>query len=193
MTAEPIRDLLITPEEYLDGELRSETKHEYISGVVYAMAGGRNVHNQIVGNVFGSLHARLKGKPCLPFNSDTKVRIRLPNQLRFYYPDVQVICQPNPPEDSFQDHPVIIIEVLSDSTRRTDQGEKLDGYLTISSLENYLLVETGSPLVIGYRRSAAGFIREVHSSLTGCIALPAIGTDLPLAEIYERISFSPAD
>src|SRR5438128_173088 len=96
---------LVTAEDYLDGELRSPVKHEYLGGIVYAMAGARNVHNMIGGNVFGSLHGRLRGKRCRPFNSDTKVRIRLPSHIRFYYPDVSVVCRPNPPLDSYQDEP----------------------------------------------------------------------------------------
>src|SRR4028118_549202 len=115
MTALRTHDLLLSPEEYLEGELHSETKHEYLSGVIYAMAGAKNVHNEIATNILATLHARLRGKPCRPYNSDTKVRIRLPNQLRFYYPDVQVTCHPNPPDDTFQDRPVVIVEVISES------------------------------------------------------------------------------
>jgi Uma2 family endonuclease len=83
----------ISVEDYLAGELASRVKHEYLGGYVYAMAGARNVHNVIAGNVFGSLHARLRGKPCQPFNSDTKIRVRLPTkQWRFYYPDTSIVC-----------------------------------------------------------------------------------------------------
>src|SRR6202049_440653 len=109
---------LVSVEEYLAGELISPIKHEYLGGVVYAMAGARNVHNVIAGNVFAALHARLRGRPCRPFNSDTKVRIRLPTHVRFYYPDASVTCRPNPPTDSFQDEPAVIVEVLSSRTRR---------------------------------------------------------------------------
>lgn len=192
MTALRTRDLLISPEDYLEGELVSQTKHEYLSGAVYAMAGAKNLHNEISTNILAALHSRLRGKPCRPYNSDTKVRIRLPNQLRFYYPDVQVTCHPNPPDDTFQDRPVVIVEVISESTRRTDEGEKLDAYLTLPSLEVYLLVETERALVVSYRRSPTGFIREVHSGLEATIDLPAIGVELPLAATYEGISFAPA-
>lgn len=190
MTAQLARDFLISPEEYLEGELRAEVKHEYLSGVVYAMAGTRNVHGDISTNILGMFHARLRGKPCRPYNSDTKVRLRLAAGLRFYYPDVQVTCQPNPPRDTFQDYPVVIVEVISESTRRTDEGEKLQGYCSLPSAENYLLVESDRALVIGYRRTPDGFVREVHSGLQAIIALPAIEAELPLAEIYERVVFT---
>jgi Uma2 family endonuclease len=193
MTAQRVRDFLVSPEDYLEGELHSDVKHEYLSGAVYAMAGARNLHNDIATNVLGMLHARLRGKPCRPCNSDTKVRIRLPDQLRFYYPDAQVTCHPNPPDDTFQDQPILVVEVISESTRRADEGEKLHGYCAIPSLENYLLVESERALVIGYRRTPEGFVRDVHSGLGAVIPLPAIDATLPLAELYERVVFPPPE
>ena len=189
MTAQLVRDFLVSPEDYLEGELRSEVKHEYLAGVVHAMAGARNVHNDIAGNIFAALHAQLRGQPCRPHNSDTKVRLRLPTGLRFYYPDAQVTCQPNPPTDSYQDQPIVVAEVISAATRRTDEGEKLDGYCALPSLEVYMLVESERALVIAYRRAATGFVREVFSGLDAVIPLACIGAALPLAEIYERVVF----
>lgn len=104
---------LVSVDEYLAGELVSPIKHEYLGGIVYAMAGARNVHNTIAGNVFASLHTRLRGRKCRPFNSDTKVRVRLPTQVRFYYPDVSITYRPNPPNDSFQDAPTVLLEIPS--------------------------------------------------------------------------------
>jgi Uma2 family endonuclease len=182
---------LVAVEDYLDAELSSPTKHEYLGGVVYAVAGARNVHNTIAGNVFGTLHARLRGKRCRPFNSDTKIRIRLPTHDRFYYPDVSVICRPNPPNDSFQDEPAVIVEVISRRTRRIDEGEKKDAYLTIPSLGVYLLVEQETPAVIGFRRTAQGFVREVYEGTDAVIPLAEIETALPLAEVYETVQFVP--
>lgn len=95
----------VSVNDYLSGELVSTIKHEYVGGVVYAMGGARNQHNLISGNAFGFLHARLRGTPCRPYNSDTKIRIRLQTHVRFYYPDASVICRPNPSDDSFQDEP----------------------------------------------------------------------------------------
>src|SRR5436305_9331639 len=103
---------LIPEEEYLAGELVSPVKHEYLGGVVYAMAGAGNGHNTIATNTLGLLHTRLRGRRCRPFNSDTKIRVRLPTQVRYYYPDASVSCRPNPQGDSFQDEPAAIFEVL---------------------------------------------------------------------------------
>lgn len=176
-------------EDYLAGELVSPIKHEYLGGVVYAMAGARNVHNLIATNALGTLHARLRGGPCRPYNSDTKIRIRLPTEVRFYYPDVSVICRPNPPTDSFQDDPAVLVEVLSKSTRRVDEGEKKDVYVTIPSLAVYLLVEQETAAVVAFRRTAQGFVREEYQGLGAVVPLGEIGTTLPLAELYEAVQF----
>jgi len=182
---------LVSVEDYLSGELVSPVKHEYLGGLVYAMAGARNVHNLIAGNVFGSLHARLRGHRCRPYNSDTKIRIRLPSHLRFYYPDASVICRPNSQTDSFQDEPAVVVEVLSHKTRRIDKGEKREAYLTIPSLGAYLLVEQEGPTVEVLRRTEQGFVREVYTGLEAVIPLADIDTELPLAEIFEDVEFSP--
>jgi Uma2 family endonuclease len=182
---------LISVEDYLAGELTSPAKHEYLGGVVWAMAGARNRHNKIATNILGALHSRLRGRPCQPFNSDTKIRIRLPNQTRFYYPEASVVCRPNPEEDSFQDEPAVIVEVLSQQTRRIDFGEKKDAYLMIPSLGVYLLVEQDLPAVTAYRRTELGFVREVYEGLSAVIPLGEIDCHLPLAEIYENVQFRP--
>ena len=180
----------ISVEDYLVGELVSQVKHEYFGGVVYAMAGGRNAHNVIAGNIYGLLHARLRGRRCSPFNSDTKIRVQLPTHTRFYYPDVSVVCSSNPQDDSFQDQPVAIFEVLSRSTRLTDGVEKRDAYLTIPSLRVYALVEQETAVVLLYRRTDQGFVREAYDDLKAVIPLPEIETELPLAEVYEGVEFS---
>ncbi|MBI1830386.1 MAG: Uma2 family endonuclease, partial [Planctomycetes bacterium] len=148
---------LVAVDDYLKGELSSPVKHEYVGGVVYAMAGARNSHNKIKDNTLISLGSRLRGRRCQAHGSDTKVRIQLPTHYRFYYPDDHVTCEHNPPTDSFQDKPVVIFEVLSRSTRRIDEGEKKDAYLTIPSLKVYVLVEQDMPALIVFRRGATGF------------------------------------
>ena len=182
---------LVSVEDYLAGELISPTKHEYLGGFVYAMAGARNAHSLIATNIIGALHARLRGRPCRSFNSGTKIRIRLPTHVRFYYPDVSVICRPNPQTDSFQDEPAVLVEVLSRRTRRIDEGEKKDAYLTIPSLSVYVLVESENAAAVAYRRTAAGFVREVYQGLQAVLPLAGLGVDLPLAECYEGVEFIP--
>jgi Uma2 family endonuclease len=178
----------ITIEDYLAGEETSDVKHEYLGGTVHAMAGATNQHNTIAGNAFAYLHGQLRGKTCRPFYSDTKVRIEFPDHTRLYYPDAMVVCDSRSATEHFQDRPVVIIEVLSDSTRRTDLGEKRDACLTISSLKVLLLVEPESPTVIGYRRKPeGGFAAEQYSGLDAVIPLQEIEASLPLADLYERV------
>ncbi len=183
---------LVSVEDYLAGELDSPIKHEYLGGVVYAMAGARNAHTLIASNTFLAVGMRLRGRGhrCRAYNSDTKIRIRLPGHVRFYYPDVPVICRPNPPNDSFQDEPAVLFEVLSRRTRRIDEGEKKDAYVTIASLGAYVLVEQETPAVVVFRRTEHGFVREVYQGLDAVVPLPEIEIDLPLAEVYDGVEFT---
>jgi Uma2 family endonuclease len=182
---------LVSVDDYLAGELVSPVKHEYVGGVKCAMAGARNAHHLIATNTVSAVHARLRGRPCRAFNSDTKIRIRLPTQVRFYYPDGSIVCRPNPPTDSFQDDPAVLIEVLSRATRRLDEGEKHDAYLTIPSLAVYVVIEQDSPAVVAFRRTDAGFVREVYEGLAAVVPLAEVGIELPLAEVYEAVEFAP--
>jgi Uma2 family endonuclease len=184
---------LVSIEEYLADELISEIKHEYMGGYVYAMAGARTVHNRVAGAFYASMYARLRGGPCEPFNSDMKVRVPFPTHTRFYYPDGMVVCESNPPESSYQDRPVIIAEVVSEATRRIDEGEKREAYLTIPTLTNYLIIETDRPRVVVHRRIESGaFVAEAYEGTAAVIPLEAIAAELPLAELYERVEFSSA-
>lgn len=190
MSLAPQRELL-SVDDYLAGELISPIKHEYLGGVVYTMAGARNAHNLIGSNLLIAVGSRLRGRRCRPYNSDTKIRVRLPTHVRFYYPDGSIICRPNPQTDSFQDEPAVIAEVLSRKTRRIDEVEKKDAYLTIPSLSVYLLIEQESPAVVAYRRTEQVFVREVYAGLDAVIPLSEIEAELPLEEIYGGVEFVP--
>ncbi|HEY3395980.1 MAG TPA: Uma2 family endonuclease [Lacipirellulaceae bacterium] len=181
---------LVSVADYLAGELTSDTKHEYSGGYMYAMAGATNVHNRIATNWLLAMGRRLQGKPCEQFNSDTKVRIQFPTHTRFYYPDGMVVCEPNAADESFQDQPVVIAEVVSDATRRVDEGEKREAYLTIPTLSAYLVIETLRPRVVVHRRGENGFAAEAYEGSGAVIPLEAIDVELPLAELYERVEFT---
>jgi Uma2 family endonuclease len=177
----------ITVDEYLSGEELSDIKHEYLAGTVHAMAGGSNQHNSIATSALLSIGGQLRGKSCQPFNSDTKVRIEFPDHTRFYYPDAMVVCDKNSGSDHFQSRPAVIVEVLSDSTRRTDLGEKRDAYLTIPSLKVLLFVETDFTKVTVHRRKPdGGFAAELYTGLDSTIQLQEIDAVLTLADLYER-------
>lgn len=191
MSAAPKLDNL-SVEDYLAGELASPVRHEYVGGAVYAMAGARITHNRISMNAAVAIGRSLRGRPCQPYGPDMKIRVRLARETRFYYPDLSVVCRSNPGDALFQDEPVVLVEVVSQSTRRVDEGEKKEAYLGIPSLQAYLLVEQSSPAVVVHRRGLeGGFVREVHTGLESVVSLPEIGTSLALAELYEDVEFIP--
>ena len=181
----------ISVRDYLAGEQIAKRKHEYVDGVVYAMAGGTVQHSRIASNATVALGSQLRRKKCQTFNSDMKVRVRLSRETRFYYPDVSVVCQPNVDSDIFHDAPVVIVEVISESTRRTDKCEKSEAYLSIDSLCVYVLVEQASAAVLVYRRGDRGFDREVCTGLDAIIPLPETDCELALAELYQNVEFVP--
>ena len=177
-------------EEYLAFEEHSLTNSEYIDGWIRTMTGATFRHVRVATNSLVALGVRLKNKPCMPLGSDMKLRIDREGTKRFYYPDVQVVCQPNAPSSVFQDQPVLIIEVLSPSTRRYDLDEKMTAYLTIPSLECYIALEQHQPMAIVLRRANGGFLRQTIEGIDETVDLPFLGSSLPMREIYEGIEFT---
>jgi Uma2 family endonuclease len=128
----------LTVEEYLAGEERSEVRHEYLGDAVYAMAGASIEHNIISGNIYSSLRAHLRGKPCGAFMAAVKVRLEFVSDDVFYYPDVMVACDPRDTDRFFKRFPRGLIEVMSESTERIDRREKRLSYQQIETLEEYV-------------------------------------------------------
>ena len=184
-------DIHVTPEEYLAGERLSDTKHEYLAGVVHAMSGASRAHARISGNITSELNRQLRGKPCEAFGTDLKVRIRFGEAEFFYYPDVSVDCSSQTdPRHVHLEAPTVIFEVLSPSTERIDKSEKFSNYSRLPSLRVYVLVDQFRPVVTLYRREEGGDWREEFSgSIEDTIPLPEIACSLPLAAIYERMGF----
>src|SRR5882724_1312102 len=176
----------VSVEEYLESERDSQVRHEYVEGHVYAMAGASDDHNRIAGNIFSFLHSALRGKPCEPFISDMKAKI--PSQLAsaFYYPDILVACDPTDKEKYYRERPVVIVEVLSPETRRTDEREKAIAYRLVSSVEVYLLVEQDCLRITVLHRADNDWRREVIDGRTAVLKLECLGVEIPMARIYER-------
>ena len=183
---------LISEGEYLAGEEVSEVRHEYLNGVLFVkgevqgMAGGTRQHATAAGNIFGALHAALRGKSCRPYVENMKLRVQAGEDLRFYFPDVMVVCQPSSSE-VWEDAPTVIFEVLSDGTERIDLGEKRDAYSTISSLTAYVVVDSRRVDAVIFRRTAEGWKMESIRDVDGVIDLPEIGARIPLAAAYEGV------
>ena len=183
-----IADHKISRDEYLDGELVSEIRHEYVAGNVYAMSGGTLNHQRIALNFIRIAGSQLAGKTCFPTGSDFKLQVPLGNgDEAFYYPDGMIICVPVPGTALFTDSPSVILEVLSPTTRRTDEVQKFRDYITIPTLGTYILAETDSPLLTLYRRDGAGFRREIVSGSDAVLELPEAGVSIPLAELYRDV------
>jgi Uma2 family endonuclease len=183
-----------TPEEYLALEREAEYKSEYVNGCIYAMAGASRAHILITGNIGGELRARLRGSPCETYTNDMRVKVS-PTGM-YAYPDVAVVCEEPLFEDGHVDtllNPVLIVEVLSASTEAYDRGDKFAHYETVPSLREYILVAQNRPRIERYVRQPDGqWLRSVATGLQDTIHLAAIGCDLPLAEVYERVTFPAA-
>ena len=171
----------ISEADYLDGEKISEIRHEYVDGQVYAMAGAHSNHNTIAMNLAVACGGHLKGKSCRPYMSDMKVR--LANGNRYYYPDVLVNCPPI--HGYFTESPILIVEVLSNATRRLDETVKRLAYMQIEALEEYVLIEQDFVKIEVIRRST-GWMPERYY-LGDEVILSSIGLTLPVADIYDGV------
>ncbi len=187
MTAIPVQSVSMSVEEFLEAEPSYDVKHEYLGGVVYAMAGASTPHNEICANLSGILYNRLRGKPCKPFGSDMKVKINVSDSTYFYYPDAMIVCNRAGMGASWSERPTVIFEILSDSTRRIDEREKRLAYLSIPGLAAYVLIEQNTQRVLIEHRGEAGWNREVVEGLDAVVRLAAVDVEFPLAELYERV------
>jgi Uma2 family endonuclease len=176
---------LVSPDEYLAGEAASEGKHEFLNGMVYAMAGGTKRHSALCVRLIAVLYARLRGHRCQPYNSDLLLRVRSGDDLRFYYPDAMIHCGSENDEARVIDDPTVVFEVLSESTARTDTGEKRMAYLTIPTLEAYVLVDSEEREVTVWRRRGNQWAPEVLTAPDAVLEFTSADCKLTVGEIYE--------
>ena len=176
----------IAAAEYLAGARQSEVRHEYLAGVVYAMAGASEEHNAIAGNIFAFLHAHLRGGPCRAFINDMKVRLVTAGDEIYYYPDVMVACDRRDTDRYYKAYPKVVIEVLSPETERTDRREKFLSYTQIESLEEYVLVAQDHMEVTVFRRSNA-WQPERKTSAEQQFELGSLQATIPLRAVYDRV------
>lgn len=178
----------VTPEEYLGIERKAEFKSEYIDGVIYALAGGSKRHSLVATNIIISLGVQLRGRSCTVYNSDLK--ITTPNLQRYFYPDVSVVCGETGVVDDQEDvvlNPILIVEVLSESTAAYDRGKKFLSYQQIDSLQEYILVSQDEMLVEGYARQGNDtWLYTKVTGLEGVLHLPSVNCELALKDIYDR-------
>ncbi len=181
----------MTREEYLAFEETSEGKHEFHAGKLLAMSGSTHEHARIATNVNRSLGNRLEGGACDVL--DSTMRVRAIALDRFVYPDGTVHC--GPPEFDVRDqkklallNPILIVEVLSESTEHYDRGDKFALYRTIPSFREYVLVSQNEPQVETFFRTEDGNWRiEVFAGIDAVVPLHSVGIELPLAEVYRNV------
>ena len=185
MALAPI-DIKVSPDDYLRHELTSEIKHEYDNGYVVAMVGASRRHNLIALGLATRIRSHLKGRPCRTYISDMKLRIRTQGNDLFYYPDLMVSCDSNPPSEYYEEQPVLIIEVLSPSTETRDKLEKLSAYTRIPSVKEYLTVSQERFEVQRYSLSD-GSAQLTEYGEDDSLLLESIGLTLSVREVYEDV------
>lgn len=180
----------MTLAEFLDWEERQEPRFEFDGFQPVAMTGGTLTHEVIGGTLRALLHARLRGTACRVVGPTMKVEV----MGRIRYPDAFVYCSPAPPDTTVIRDPVVVFEILSPGTSRTDRIEKLREYQATPSIRRYVILEQDSIAAAVFARHDGEWIAR---ALTGgdLLLLPEIGVELPLADIYADVELpdQPAD
>ena len=172
----------INAEEYLEGEKDSPVKHEYVHGRVFALAGTSDIHNRISVNLVVGLDAASTKRGCQLFTADLKLSIF---GERYYYPDLMVTYEPEA-DPYIKEKPCLIVEILSRSTASTDRREKVDAYLSLPTLQSYVLVDSQMKRVEAFMRTPEGW-REESWQGTGNVPFACLDTSLDFEAIYRGL------
>ena len=189
---EPALNYKFVPQEdYLESEREALEKHEYYQGEVFAMSGASAKRNRIFTNLFVVIGSKLKGKGCIPYSND--LRIHIPKNTLYTYPDISIICgEMEFTDDKFDTaaNPSVIIEILSNSTRNYDMGEKFTLYRDIDTLQEYILIDSEKVYVEKHIRNADNSWQLTdHRSIENSFIISTINQHFLLKDIYEGISF----
>lgn len=183
------RKIQITPEEYLAYERKAEIRSEYMNGEIFAMAGASRNHNRILSNLVRVLGNQLIDKPCSAYSSEMKVKIGKAN--KYAYPDIVVACDKEEFEDGNEDillNPIVIIEVLSDSTEAYDRGLKFFHYQFIDSLREYILISQKLYRIEIFRRQNNSWLYlEIHS-INDSLEIGSIECQLAMKDVYLKLN-----
>ena len=183
MTAEAVH--YITEQEYLEGEARSEMKHEYVDGIVYARASASDPHELVSGNFFGALLNHLRGKGCRVFKSDMKVRMSFLEKPLYRYPDVFVACDPADNHRLYRERPKLLIEVLSNDWDDAALA-KFIGYRAISTVEEIVFADPNvdAPVVYLSRRADGWEPVEIVRGMEAKFTLQSVALELGVADLF---------
>jgi len=191
MAAQPKTDF-ISAADYLISERKADHKSEFFRGEVFAMAGASNNHNIVVSELIYLLRTFLKGKSCTVYPSD--MRLHIPANTLFTYPDVIVVCGKKEfLEESTLDtilNPVMVVEVLSDSTESYDRGKKFELYRSVPSLQEYVLVSSAGRYSVErfyLNRQGIWEFADSQDMENGSVTLQSIGMNIHLKDVYADI------
>lgn len=177
--------------DYLGFERHALERHEYLDGIVYAMAGESRSHSRICFNLYGTTYGQLRGKRCSGFSPNMKVRTG--EAGLFSYPDFIIVCGEPLSHDEKDDvvtNPTVIFEVLSRSTESYDRGEKFLRYTNyIQTLQDYVLIAQDRPRIEHYSR-ASGWAKTEIEGLDAILKLESVGCEIALADLYDLVEFS---
>jgi Uma2 family endonuclease len=175
----------MTVAEFLDWEERQELRWEFDGFQPVAMTGGTVAHEAIGGNIRFALQGRLPGSRCRAFGPTLKIEVA----GRIRYPDAFVVCSPVPPRDTVVRDPVVVFEVLSESTSRTDRIEKLREYGATPSIRRYVILEQDAIAAMVFVRRGADLVAETLTA-GDTLRMPEIDVEVPMAEFYTGIDLS---
>ena len=181
----------ITPEEYLALERKAEVRSEYFDGEMFVMSGALREHNRIVVNIASELSSQFMDHPCEVYATDIRTKVS-PTGL-YTYPDIVAVCSEPQYEDDHLDtliNPLLIMEVLSESTESYDRGKKFAHYRTIASLREYFLVTTTECRIERFSRQDDGnWLYTESTDLDGSIELASVACRISLSRIYHKVDF----
>jgi Uma2 family endonuclease len=180
-----------TAEEYLVLEVESQTRSEYRNGAIVPMTGGTPAHNKIISALNALLWFGLRGKPYSLFMTDQ--RLSIPAAKLYTYPDAMVIHNPvelHPGRKDTVTNPLLIAEVLSDSTKDYDRNEKFAAYRTISTFQEYLLIDQYQPYIEQYvKQNSNQWLFTEYSGKNAGVTLSSVPIKIALSDLYENIEF----
>jgi Uma2 family endonuclease len=188
MIAIPQQPQKMTIEEYLEWEPDQDVRYEYVNGELFAMTGGTIPHNDIALNLYRTLYPHLRSRGCRANVSDVKVQVS--PKSPYYYPDVIVSCDPQDLNArKFIQNPKLIAEVLSPGTSGKDRGEKFTSYLTIPTLQEYILIDSEKISVERYCRGEGRMWLYYPYTDDEIITLSSIEFEFPIELLYEGVVF----
>ncbi len=185
--AEPLRQQFIDVAQYLEAEPAWSRRHEYVGGQVYAMSGASMGRIRLVRNLSRRLDAHLESGACEVATNDLKLKV---NETTYYYPDLIVTCESLPDSASICERAVLVAEVLSPTTARTDRVEKMNAYQHLDGLREYVLIAQDRIRVEVYRheRPGAPWSCEAYTEARQEIALQSIGATVSLQDLYRGVT-----